>query len=91
MVSIFEFTPIFNYEETGDFKYAQEFKKTLSTCLASKINLKTSILLTSMSRGIGKTTLVRNSCIELGLNLIELDCFDLLNPARIENYWSFNR
>ena len=56
--------------------------KTLSTCLASKINLKTSILLTSMSRGIGKTTLVRNSCIELGLNLIELDCFDLLNPGQ---------
>lgn len=74
--------PIFNYEETGDFKYAKEFKKTLSTCLASKINLKTSILLTSMSRGIGKTTLVRNSCIELGLNLIELDCFDLLNPGQ---------
>lgn len=35
-----------------------------------------------MSRGIGKTTLVRNSCIELGLNLIELDCFDLLNPGQ---------
>lgn len=74
--------PIFNYQEGTNFKYAQEFKKTLSTCLSSKINLKTSILLTSMSRGIGKTTLVRNSCIELGLNLIELDCFDLLNPGQ---------
>ncbi|RCK67202.1 Peroxisomal biogenesis factor 6 [Candida viswanathii] len=73
--------PLFNYED-GNFKYAQEFKKTLSTCLASKINLKTSILLTSMSRGIGKTTLVRDACIEMGLNLIELDCFDLLNPGQ---------
>ncbi|KAK6881391.1 Peroxisomal ATPase PEX6 [Candida tropicalis] len=73
--------PLFNYQE-GNFKYAQEFKKTLSTCLSSRINLKTSILLTSMSRGIGKTTLVRDSCIEMGLNLIELDCFDLLNPGQ---------
>ncbi|KAI5970448.1 PEX6 [Candida margitis] len=75
--------PIFNYNNaSSDFKYAQEFKKILKTCLSSKINLRTSILLTSMSRGIGKTTLVRSTCIEMGLNLIELDCFDFINPGQ---------
>ncbi|CAI5756611.1 unnamed protein product [Candida verbasci] len=73
---------IFNYSNSSLFKYAQDFKKTLKTCITSKINLKTSILLTSMSRGIGKTTLVKNVCNEMGLNLIELDCFDLLNPGQ---------
>ncbi|KAL6452142.1 PEX6 Peroxisomal biogenesis factor 6 [Candida maltosa Xu316] len=75
---------IFNFHQYDNnlFSYGQEFKKILSTCTTSKINLKTSVLLTSMSRGIGKTTLVRNSCIEMGLNLIELDCFDLLNPGQ---------
>ncbi|KAG7665360.1 uncharacterized protein J8A68_001048 [[Candida] subhashii] len=46
------------------------------------MSLKTSILLNSSSRGIGKTTLVRNICIEMGLNLIEFDCFELLNPGQ---------
>ncbi|CAK9435626.1 uncharacterized protein LODBEIA_P03530 [Lodderomyces beijingensis] len=74
--------PIFNYAESDDFRFAQEFTKILSTCILSKLNLKTSILLTSMSRGIGKTTLVRSTCLELGLNLIELDCFDFINPGQ---------
>lgn len=74
--------PIFNYSISNDFKYAQEFRKILKTCLSSKINLRTSILLTSMSRGIGKTTLVRSTCIDMGLNLIELDCFDFINPGQ---------
>ncbi|KAI5951644.1 PEX6 [Candida jiufengensis] len=74
--------PIFKYSGEKDFKYAQEFSKILETCTSSKINLKTSILLTSMSRGIGKTTLVRSTCIEMGLNLIELDCFDFINPGQ---------
>lgn len=74
--------PIFSYTTSDDFKYAQEFKKILKTCLSSKINLRTSILLTSMSRGIGKTTLVRSTCIDMGLNLIELDCFDFINPGQ---------
>ncbi|KAI5959688.1 PEX6 [Candida theae] len=74
--------PIFDYAPSTDFKYAQEFRKILQTCLSSKINLRTSILLTSMSRGIGKTTLVRSTCIDMGLNLIELDCFDFINPGQ---------
>ncbi|KAG5417386.1 PEX6 [Candida metapsilosis] len=74
--------PIFNYTTSTDFKYAQEFRKILKTCLTSRINLRTSILLTSMSRGIGKTTLVRSTCVDMGLNLIELDCFDFINPGQ---------
>lgn len=78
--------PIFNfnrsYQTTGEFEYAREFKKILATNLSSKIGLRTTILLQSLSRGIGKSTLVRNMCHELGLNLIELDCFDLINPGQ---------
>lgn len=78
--------PIFNfnlkYQTTGEFAYANEFKKILSTNISSKIGLRTTILLQSLSRGIGKTTLVRNMAHELGLNLIELDCFDLINPGQ---------
>lgn len=68
--------------QSGNFKYAQELKKIIQTCLNSKLNLRTTVLLSSLSRGIGKTTLVRNIAVELGLNLIELDCFDLINPGQ---------
>ena len=77
-----ELPSIFNYNLTDDFKYAKEFRKILLTCISSRLNLKTSILLNSMSRGIGKTTLVRSTCLDLGLNLVELDCFDFLNPGQ---------
>ncbi|KAK6201047.1 peroxisomal assembly protein [Scheffersomyces amazonensis] len=75
--------PLFNYNLVSkDFKYAKDFKKILQTCLNSKINLKTTILLNSLSRGIGKTNLVRNMSYELGLNLIELDCIDIINSGQ---------
>lgn len=82
----FELPPIFNYNKViqgnpANFKYASELKKIITTCLSTPIKLKTSILLNSMSRGLGKTTLVRNLCLELGLNLIELDGFELINPG----------
>lgn len=80
--------PIFNYNKVLEsnpyaFKYASEFKKIVTTCLNShsKINLRTTILLNSMTRGLGKSTLVRNMCTELGLSLIELDCLELINPG----------
>lgn len=81
--------PIFNYNKVIStdgtrFKYAFELKKILTTCLNTllknpNLKLKTSILLNSMSRGLGKTTVIRNLCLELGLNLVELDCFELIN------------
>lgn len=65
------------------FKYAAELKKILATCMESlsKINLRTSVLLNSMTRGLGKATLVRSLALDLGINLIELDCLDLINPG----------
>lgn len=81
--------PIFNYNKlisanSSVFKYAFELKKILTTCLSTlsknpNLKLKTSILLNSMSRGLGKTTTIRNLSLELGLNLVELDCFELIN------------
>ncbi|ODV79767.1 AAA-domain-containing protein [Suhomyces tanzawaensis NRRL Y-17324] len=77
--------PSFNFNshlDKGDFPYAKDLKKIIQTCLSSKINLKTTVMLQSLSRGIGKTSLIRNLSTELGLNLIELDCFDLINPGQ---------
>lgn len=80
--------PIFNYlqaiaQSPANFKYAQEFHRILNTGInsASKIDLKTTVLLNSMSRGLGKTNLVRSTALELGLNLIELDAFDFIKPG----------
>lgn len=85
--------PIFNYnqailnnpsnanDETSVFNYARVLKKILLTNINSKINLKTSILLNSMTRSLGKTTVIRNLSTELGLNLIELDCINYINPG----------
>ncbi|EGV66590.1 peroxisomal assembly protein [Yamadazyma tenuis] len=78
--------PVFNYNRFTSqggsvFQYAKTLKKIISTNKNSKINLKTFVMLSSMSRGLGKTTLVRNLSIELGLNLIELDCVDFINPG----------
>lgn len=80
---LFNFNRFTNDVDATDFKYAIELKKIVQTCLNSnsKLNLKTSVLLNSMSRGLGKTSLVRNLSLELGLNLIEIDCFDLINPG----------
>lgn len=65
------------------FNYASELSKILSTCLNSngKVKLKTTILLNSMSRGLGKTSVMRDITLAMGLNLIELDCFDFINPG----------
>lgn len=80
--------PTFSYSEAiqrepDHFKYAQEFERILKTTVEtkSKTRLKTTILLNSMSRGLGKTTLVRSTSLDLGLNLIELDAFDFIKPG----------
>lgn len=65
------------------FAYAKEFKRVIKTGMetSSKIDLKTTVLLNSMSRGLGKTNVVRSLALELGLNLIELDAFDFIKPG----------
>lgn len=78
--------PIFDYYESNGsngtkFEYSLILRKILLTNINSKVNLKTTVLLNSMSRGLGKTTLVRSLSLELGLNLIELDCVDFINPG----------
>lgn len=78
--------PLFPYNKSiqsnpVNFQYARTLKKILLTNINSKINLKTSVLLSSMSRGLGKTTVVKNLCLEMGINLIELDAVDYINPG----------
>lgn len=80
--------PNFNYAKycKGDsdlFKFAQEFYRVIVTGMRtnSHIDLVTTILLNSMSRGLGKAALVKSIALELGLNLIELDAFELIRPG----------
>ncbi|CAH2355259.1 peroxisomal biogenesis factor 6 [[Candida] railenensis] len=79
--SPFPFTKV-SKNDPSVFQYATELRKIVTTCLNSRnAKLKTSILLNSMSRGLGKTSVVRDLSLSLGLNLIELDCFDIINPG----------
>ncbi|RLV95724.1 Peroxisomal biogenesis factor 6 [Spathaspora sp. JA1] len=74
----------FNYFNTteGSFKYAHDFIKIFQTVTTSTIPLQTTVLLNSSNRGMGKTTLVRNVSIEMGLNLLEFDCLEFINPGQ---------
>lgn len=87
-LSYLQLPPLFNFSEAieaapSHFKYAEEFQKILQTTVDSNSNirLKTTILLNSMSRGLGKTTMVRSFALNMGLNLIELDAFDFVKPG----------
>ncbi|KAG7195835.1 peroxisomal assembly protein [Scheffersomyces spartinae] len=73
--------PKFDTTETV-FKYKIDLERVLKTNLETLHPLKSTVLLNSMSRGIGKSTLVQSVCLELGLNLITLDCVELLNPGK---------
>ncbi|KAL7664558.1 Peroxisomal ATPase PEX6 [[Candida] zeylanoides] len=65
----------------GLFGYAAELRKVLHTTVSASRPLRTSVLLSSMVRGLGKTAAVRDSALALGVNLIELDCFDMIHPG----------
>lgn len=80
--------PIFNFskaieEAPSQFAYAKELNRIIRTTVNTnaKVDLKTTVLLNSMSRGLGKTTVVRSLALEMGLNLIELDAFDFIKPG----------
>lgn len=78
----FDYITAFKGSPTA-FKYAQEFYQIIKTFTetSQKIDLSTTILLSSMSRGLGKSMLVRSMASDLGLNVIELDAYDLLRPG----------
>ncbi|ODV61921.1 AAA family ATPase peroxin 6 [Ascoidea rubescens DSM 1968] len=83
--------PYFKYPSNNSdsvlFSYAKKLRKLIKISLTSfknksKTNLKTTVLLHSLTRGVGKVTLVRSLAIEMGINLIELNCYDLLIPGQ---------
>lgn len=65
--------------DTGCFKYAETFRKLIQTSQGR--NLKTSILLHSQARGIGKSSLLSYMAIESGIQFVELNCFEVLVPG----------
>ncbi|CCE83272.1 Piso0_003844 [Millerozyma farinosa CBS 7064] len=86
--SFLQLPPVFDYSRAidnhhGIFQYYTELKNILTTCMKSNstIKLKTSVLLNSSTRGLGKTTLIRSLALHMGINLIEIDCLELVNPG----------
>lgn len=79
--------PLFKYEKwescASSFSYSQMLRKIIKTGMKTykSVDLNTTVLLNSLSRGLGKTTLMRNTAAEMGLNLIELDALDFVKPG----------
>ncbi|KAH3674224.1 hypothetical protein WICMUC_003466 [Wickerhamomyces mucosus] len=68
----------FNSEKT--FPYASKISKLLNSSTLHK-NLKTSILLKSLTRNVGKQFIIENLSTQLGLNYITIECYDILNST----------
>lgn len=77
---------LFNYSKSHNgsvFSYSQMLQRIIKTGMSTykHVDLSTTVLLNSMSRGLGKTNLVRGTAADLGLNLIELDALDFIKPG----------
>ncbi|ODV84138.1 hypothetical protein CANARDRAFT_68230 [[Candida] arabinofermentans NRRL YB-2248] len=67
------------------FDYAKELRKIISTSfkIQNKVKLQTSILIHSLVRCIGKSSLIRSISNEFGAWLLELDGYELLNSGSV--------
>ncbi|AGO10753.1 AaceriAGR394Wp [[Ashbya] aceris (nom. inval.)] len=78
-VSYYGLEPCFKYDR-GVFDYAKRFHDIITTsrkCFQHGMNVGTTVILHSSSVSVGKTTLVRSTCRELGIHLIEIDLLQL--------------
>lgn len=78
--------PNFNFIDLPgkpSFTYARTLRKIFQTSIKTKgkINLKTTVLIHSNTRYVGKSTLVRSISEEFGYALVEVDSFELLNSS----------
>ncbi|KAG7705983.1 hypothetical protein KL950_003559 [Ogataea haglerorum] len=71
------------------FPYANQLRKIVNVAFRIRDNscersrLQTTILLSSMTRCVGKATVVRRIATEIGANLLELDAYDILNQSSV--------
>lgn len=73
--------PVFQYpESTTSFSYVNQLRKIIKTTL-SHPSLQTAILLTSQTRSIGKKVIIESLACELGLNLITMESYEILQPG----------
>lgn len=65
------------------FNYAYKIRKIFNTSVQTKgkIDLRTTIMLTSNTRFVGKANVVKSICEEYGFSLVELDSYSLLNDG----------
>ncbi|ONH65164.1 Peroxisomal biogenesis factor 6 [Cyberlindnera fabianii] len=66
--------------DTNAFEYTQELQKLLKAgSLNSK--LRTTVLLTSLSRNVGKSFILTHLCQRMGLHLATVEAYDVLNAS----------
>ncbi|QPG76611.1 hypothetical protein FOA43_004003 [Brettanomyces nanus] len=67
------------------FQYASRLKRIIDTAfkVKSQIPLETTILLSSTSRCMGKSSVIRSITAQLDATLLELDCYQMLNSSSV--------
>lgn len=71
----------FNFvDNDGMFTYAKQLAKLIRSSVKTP-KLRTTVLLSSMSRNIGKSFIVENIAQQLGLHYIVIDGYEVLNPT----------
>lgn len=87
---LFRYLPVLAKKEANSkvFEFAEKLKNLINTALMSNFSsdfqLKTCILLHSLTRNVGKSTVVKSLAAELGINLLELDGFDFFSSPGSE-------
>ncbi|CCH43273.1 Peroxisomal biogenesis factor 6 [Wickerhamomyces ciferrii] len=62
------------------FTYAKKLSKLIKTSLTNP-NLRTTALISSLNRNVGKSFIVENLALQLGIPLAIIDGYDVLNPG----------
>lgn len=72
----------FNYLKGSEttFSYSKKLAKLIKTSLSNP-KLRTTVLLSSLSRNVGKSFIVQNLAALLGAHVVTLDGYDILNPS----------
>ncbi|KAI0464666.1 peroxisomal assembly protein [Komagataella kurtzmanii] len=68
---------------SSTFEYAKTLRKLIKATIdpSRLVNLQTTVLLSSLSRAIGKSLLVHSLALECGVHLVEIDGYEVLNPS----------
>ncbi|CCE66316.1 hypothetical protein TPHA_0P01580 [Tetrapisispora phaffii CBS 4417] len=92
-ISYFGLNSNFKYDY-NIFTYANKLKDILNVsqnCIERKLAINTKILLYSLTPGTGKSTLVNSLALDLGFELLEMDCMNLINSNLVGSLSSVSK